>query len=1278
MKKGYFNKLAILLSLCIIMTSFPMSCVGAVEDIQSSEVTTENNKEVVSSLIGMETAVEDDSENIVGSGQFPVSYNNLDLMTPLRTQHTPTCLAFASVAAMETSLVKQGIATKDVDLSEFYLTKAMGYANIRVPVYNKLQDWVGITSEANAPESLYTEDGGKQEDSSFRRPELYHIKNSFNLDINDVDSIKQAIMDYGSVQMDYCYDFQNDGHAMCIIGWDDTVDDENDSYGPGVWICKNSWNMYSKFCYDESKYIGTITVFELESVNEYDHNYGTMTGLTSSGKHDYSFEINQNSEGKKEEVKSLGLATSTKGEYSFKIYNSEKEGILSEQSFTVEHPGYYTIPLNTSVVEAQGKIVHVEVTGPAKPYKMHILTKDTVQNTVNTISLNSDNIVIQSGDTGASMGATLNYGDGNDTIRYESMDTSVVTVNSEGLLTPAAGGDTYVKAYTDTDTVWCKVRVYRKISEASGIAADGMYPGNGNKLTPVPTLSMNGTVLVSNTDYLLSGYRDNENIGTGYVTVTGKGFYTGTKDIPFSISQANIEDAIRQDSKMTMTYNPEGEYNPEGLLLYNGRTINLMDYTITSEANTIGARTFTIKGKNNFYGTKQITINILRKKSDTYLRVYFASTDKNKALWRNESAREAQYTGNPVEPDVEVEGTFNGKTIKFAAKDYTVTYYNNVLDSYYDYDKKVFSMYNPIRTAGLTVSLNGDCCYEGESVPYDEHGYTTNFEIKGYIPPYEGPEYLNMENATVEDTFTFPSSFLKKEFHPIVKDENGKVLTEGEEYTVYAPRSYFIEPEQIEIGLFGVEEKGYQNRKIITYTVTKRPITDITVGEVAEQQYTGKEIKPIPVMSCEGVKFDNIQINVDQYLDVSYQNNISVGTATITITGKENGPFDGSITKTFVIKGNSGTDPTPPDENSSESLTLVQKEKYQIETTVGATYTTSNKKVASVSKKGLVTAVKGGTADITINTSTKTKIIHVTVDVPKISAKSYEVTSGNQITLTLNDTTLTPEWKSLKPTIATVSNGVVTGISKGSTKIYATVHGKNYISTIKVVTPVISKSSIYLKVTKGITLKLKNTKQSVIWKSSKDTIATVSPKGKVIGTGLGTVTVTAYAGGDQYICEVEVIPNEKPKLVASTIYLTKGVSGQLSMRNSYMQPVWTVPDTNYASITENGKITTYAKGKVKATGILYGKKYAATIIVEEPVLSSTELTLISPLTNKQKSKAATIKVKNTKQKFTYESADPSIATVTVKGKITPISVGTTIVTATTADGVLHECLVTIE
>lgn len=123
--------------------------------------------------------------------------------------------------------------------------------------------------------------------------------------------------------------------------------------------------------------------------------------------------------------------------------------------------------------------------------------------------------------------------------------------------------------------------------------------------------------------------------------------------------------------------------------------------------------------------------------------------------------------------------------------------------------------------------------------------------------------------------------------------------------------------------------------------------------------YTGKAIKPSVTITNKGVK-----LKKDNDYTISYQNNKNVGTATMRIQGK-NG-YTGTITTTFVIhKGIQQI-------RYAKSYKKAYKAKpfaVYAKRVVGngkVTYKSSNKKVATVSNKGIVTPKNTGKAIIIV------------------------------------------------------------------------------------------------------------------------------------------------------------------------------------------------------------------------------------------------------------------------------------------------------------------------
>lgn len=116
------------------------------------------------------------------------------------------------------------------------------------------------------------------------------------------------------------------------------------------------------------------------------------------------------------------------------------------------------------------------------------------------------------------------------------------------------------------------------------------------------------------------------------------------------------------------------------------------------------------------------------------------------------------------------------------------------------------------------------------------------------------------------------------------------------------------------------------------------------------------------------------------------------------------------------------------------------------------TWSTSNKKVATVSASGIVTAKKKGSCRITAKANGKTLTCGVKVAVPKLNKTSASVKRKKTVTLKVKNAKGFPVvWRSSNTAVATVtSSGKVKGIKKGSCKITAAVGGKTLTCKIKV------------------------------------------------------------------------------------------------------------------------------------------------------------------------------------------------------------------------------------
>ena len=280
----------------------------------------------------------------------------------------------------------------------------------------------------------------------------------------------------------------------------------------------------------------------------------------------------------------------------------------------------------------------------------------------------------------------------------------------------------------------------------------------------------------------------------------------------------------------------------------------------------------------------------------------------------------------------------------------------------------------------------------------------------------------------------------------------------------------------------------------------------------------------------------------------------------------------------------------------SNTLTLKAGKTFALKTNVAASklkFATSNSRIATVTSKGTIKAVKSGKANITVTLKTNAtvkKVISVTVGRPVTGVKL------NRTTLTLVKgksavfrTTVTPAnasnkklvWKSSDPrTVRVSASGRITAIKGGKAMVIAEAadgSGKKAICKVVVKAPVISVSfgrsggKMYVGRSLQLSPVIKPadaTNKKCSWSSSNEKVAMVSATGKVIAVNAGTAVITAKA--------------------------TDGTGKKASYKITVAKPVTIVsavmsnPRTVKIALSSGQKLTS-ANFSIKASTVLNGK-----------------------------------------------------------------------------------------
>ena len=176
--------------------------------------------------------------------------------------------------------------------------------------------------------------------------------------------------------------------------------------------------------------------------------------------------------------------------------------------------------------------------------------------------------------------------------------TATVTVTGKGNFTGT-------KSMTFTITT-----VAMSSGAVSGLNTTYTYTGAAQ--TPAPTVTYSGKTLKAGTDYTVT-YKNNTNVGTVTMTITGKGNFTGSKVITFKITAANMSSTAVSNVNTTYAYTGSA-IKPAPTVKFSGKTLTLgTDYTVSYSNNTnAGTATMTLTGRGNFTGTKSITFKIVK------------------------------------------------------------------------------------------------------------------------------------------------------------------------------------------------------------------------------------------------------------------------------------------------------------------------------------------------------------------------------------------------------------------------------------------------------------------------------------------------------------------------------------------------------------------------------------------------------------------------------------------------------------------------------------------
>ena len=479
-------------------------------------------------------------------------------------------------------------------------------------------------------------------------------------------------------------------------------------------------------------------------------------------------------------------------------------------------------------------------------------------------------------------------------------------------------------------------------------------------------------------------------------------------------------------------------------------------------------------------------------------------------------------------------------------------------------------------------------------------------------------------------------------------------------------------------------------------------------------EYDGKAKTPAVTVTLNGKTLTR-----DTDYTVSYKDNVEPGTATVTVKGINK--YKGKAVATFEIVA------TKKPKLAAKEATVSVGGKHVLlaaDSPVAAAdcdFKSSDKSVATVSKKGVVKGVAPGEVTITAKPKEGGKSVKCKVTV----VKPVESITLNKTTATIKkgktkqlEATVLPKdatnrkvkWTSSDTSVATVdSKGLVTALKVGEATITAKAKDGSKVKAkckVTVIRPVksitVNKTTVTIK--KGKTKQLKAsvlpenaTNRKVKWTSSDTSVATVDSKGLVTALKVGEATITAKAKDGSKVkakCKVKVKKSSNwvlAMLSDGTKELKVGGSTKLSAATTDGVTVtWSSSDSNVAKVSSKGKVTGVGEGKAKITATaskqdsLGNKKVSVTITVKANGKKVTSITLNHTKaiikTGKQLQLSAKVKPDDAANKeIEWATSDNSIATVDGNGLVTGKKQGKVTITAKAKDGsgLQQSCALTV-
>ena len=302
-----------------------------------------------------------------------------------------------------------------------------------------------------------------------------------------------------------------------------------------------------------------------------------------------------------------------------------------------------------------------------------------------------------------------------------------------------------------------------------------------------------------------------------------------------------------------------------------------------------------------------------------------------------------------------------------------------------------------------------------------------------------------------------------------------------------------------------------------------------------------------------------------------------------------------------------------------------------------------------------------------------------------------------------NATNNTLTWSSSNTSVATVFYGVVEAVGFGTATITAKSNNGKTAScsvTVNPIQPTGIKATPETSTLYGLngTVKLSAnvmpsnaTNKAVTWSSRNTSVATVSSDGTVKAVGYGTAVITAKTvNGLTSNCTVTVNPIAVTGVSLNKNSLSFTGTGSSQTLTATVSPsnatnktlTWSSSNTSVATVS-NGVVKAVGFGTATITAKSNNGKTASCSVTVNPIQptgikATPETSTLYGLNGTVKLSANVMPSNATNKTVTWSSRNTSVATVSSDGTVKAVGYGTTVITATTVNGLTSNCTINVK